>query len=234
MAIFDEAVILNDGCLMPKFGVSITKNADINKAVKCGGRLINLIGNKNNAINKSEISPQIFLQFNISKEITADNITIFILEKLKSAHLQYLDLVVMEASEDDERNIQVWQKLEELKIKGRIKSIGVSDLYLDGLKGLLEKAKVKPVLDKLNLVDPKLEEFLNKQKIQVEQDFVEENNDTLNDIATVKKVDPIQVLLRYNLFENKIILMNLKDDFQVKDINLTPEERQRIENSLRS
>lgn len=233
MAIFDEAVILNDGCLMPKFGVSITKNADINKAVKCGSRLINLNDNKNNSIDKSKISPQIFLQFNISKEITADKITTFILEKLKSAHLQYLDLVVMKASEDDERNIQVWQKLEELKIKGRIKSIGVSDLYLDGLKALLENAKVRPVIDKLNLVDPELEEFLSKQRIKIEQDLIEENNDTLNEVAKAKKADPIQVLLRYNLLEDKIILMNLKENFQIKDITLTPEERQSIENSLR-
>lgn len=230
MTIFDEAVILNDGCLMPKLGC----NAEIDKALHLGCRLINLHDDQKFDLDKNNITPQIFVQFDLPKDLAADEATNFILNKLKSYHLPYFDLVVMEAKDDDQ-NIEMWKSLEKLRIQGRIKSLGVKDFYLDDLKNLLEGANVKPAIDKINIVAPELSQFLSDQKIKLQQELVKTENDVINEIAKAKKVSPMQVLLRYNLFENKVILINSIEDFQVngKDITLTSEERQRIEDSLR-
>lgn len=240
MAVLDEAVILNNGSLMPKVGLELGSEDKLKEAMKAGYRLFSINDGQFNIKKTSKESnvrfEQIFIQVTISKDMKADEVADYIRNLIKEMDEPYCDLVLLEASDDAERNLNAWRELEKLHVQGRINSLGLIDFYLDDLKALFTKAKYKPVLDQVNIADSELLNYLNSKKIRIEIMLVNDKNAVINDIAEQKKVSSEQVLLRYNLDENMITLLNANIDLQnISKItfNLSSEEKQRIGDSLR-
>lgn len=81
---------------------------------------------------------------------------------------------------------QLWNVLGEFHKEHKICQLGISDLDTDTLKQLYESCEIKPVIAKINLasccvVPPSLQEFCNKQDIQLlthsdPEVFLEENS----------------------------------------------------------
>ncbi|GMS78569.1 hypothetical protein PENTCL1PPCAC_744, partial [Pristionchus entomophagus] len=91
-------------------------------------------------------------------EVPADFMELCIKESLEKLQTDYLDLVLVHyprdvhnGNDDDERNGPIrkilWQKLEEIRSRGTIRSIGVSNFQIYHLDEMLDYAKVPPVLN---------------------------------------------------------------------------------------
>lgn len=240
MSVLDEAIILNNGSLMPKLGINVDTKADLSTPLKVGYRLFNLetgqIANLKETIDKQNLLfQQFFLQLNLSKEYSSSEIEKIIIQELKDLGASYFDLVVLPASDDDQENIDKWQHLEKLKIQGRIKSIGVRDFYLDNLQSLLAKVKIKPVLDQINMVDPSLSDFLKQNKIVLEHELVKDKSDALIGLAKQKKVSVEQLILKYELSQNRIVLVDFDNDLKADsqlNFSLSQQEEQTIANEI--
>lgn len=240
MSVLDEAVILNNGSLMPKLGLNVDTKTDLSAPLNAGYRLFSLnqeqITDFKEAINKQNILfQQLFLQLNINKDNSSSEIEENINNTLKNLGASYFDLVVLPASDDDQANIKRWQLLEKLKVQGRIKSIGVSDFYLDNLQNLLTKAKIKPVLDQINMADSTLTDFLATNRIIVEHELAKDSSDTLSGLAKQKKVSVEQLLLKYELSQDRVILIDMDSDFKADshlDFGLSEQEKQTIANEI--
>lgn len=236
MSVLDEAIILNNGSLMPKLGLNIQSGNDLSEPLRLGYRLFSLKDEETDkfkqAVQENHILfQQIFMQLNLKQDLKAEEISSYINSKLKDLGASHFDLVVLSASDDDDQNVANWQVLEKLKEQGRIKSLGVADFYLDNLQALLKKATIKPVLDYINVADPQLVNFLNDNHILLEQEVTTEDSSDIDKIAQSKKVSPEQVLLKYNLREHKITLVDVDDNLKANanlDFELNNKQQQEV------
>lgn len=239
MSILDEAVILNSGSLMPKLGLNVNSEQSLTQALKLGYRLFSVNSDQLALVKKSidqsgVLLPQVFLQLVLTKDQDSQKINQLVLSKLHDLGISYFDMVVLEEKDDLDSDQASYAALEKLKIQGRIKSIGLREFYLDNLRALLAKSKVEPLVDVLNVADPQLSGFLRANRIKLEQDLVL-NGNGLDDLAQKKKVSPEQLLLKYNLEENKIMMLDDSNDLRADsqlDFALSVDERQLIANNL--
>ena len=67
MSLLDEAVVLNDGSLMPKVGVTVTSDEDVAKAMKAGYRLLNCTADEK--IDFKNLSPQTYVEIQVSEKV---------------------------------------------------------------------------------------------------------------------------------------------------------------------
>lgn len=213
MSVLDEAIILNNGSLMPKLGLNVTSQTDLTGPLNLGYRLFSLkkdqVTNLKGTVDKQHVLfQQLFLQYNLTKESNESTLEEEIGTELKNLGASYFDLVVLPASDNDEKNLTRWQVLEKLKTQGRIKSLAVSDFYLDNLQNLLAKADIKPVVDQINVADPSLVDFLKENKIMLEQELVKDKSDALTALAKQKKVTVNQLILKYELAQEHILLLD--------------------------
>ena len=74
MALLDEAVVLNDGSLMPKTGIIVKKDDDVTKATKLGYRLLDCAVDDNLKIK--DVNPQLYVEVRISKLAKGKSYTI--------------------------------------------------------------------------------------------------------------------------------------------------------------
>lgn len=224
---------------MPKLGLNVGSDQSLTQALKLGYRLLSVdseqLSDAKNAIDKSGVLlPQIFLQLVLSKDEDSKEIDHFVNGLLHDLGISYFDMVILEEKDDLDADQACYAVLEKLKIQGRIKSIGLREFYLDNLKALLDKNKIKPVMDNLNVADPQLSGFLRENRIKLEQDLAQ-NGDGLDDLAKQKKVSPEQLILKYNLEEGKIMMLDESNDLKADrqlDFALNDQERQAIANSL--
>lgn len=136
MALLDEAVVLNDGSLMPKTGIIVKNDDDVTKATKLGYRLLDCAVDDNLKIK--DVNPQLYVEVRISKLAKGKELH----DNLKSIRANLIadqaDLCLLNLSDDNERNNQIWQKLEQLKITGWVKTLGIETDEADALEALLK------------------------------------------------------------------------------------------------
>lgn len=127
--------------------------------------------------------------------------------------LDYLDLYLIhwpctKNKNYQELNYQTWRAFEKLYAEGRIKSIGVSNFLIHHLQPLMDKAKVMPMVNQLELnpqhQQPKIVEFCKKNKIVCEawgplMQGRDLDNKVLVDIAKTHGKTAGQVLIRWSL-----------------------------------
>lgn len=194
MALLDEAVVLNDGSLMPKTGIIVKKDDDVTKATKLGYRLLDCAVDDNLKIK--DVNPQLYVEVRISKLAKGKELH----DNLKSIRANLIadqaDLCLLNLSDDNERNNQIWQKLEQLKITGWVKTLGIETDEADALEALLKNIKFKPNVLRLKCEDTDLLTIAKNNKLQVEIP-VKGDIAALSEIADKYHTSPMELVLCY-------------------------------------
>lgn len=164
-------------------------------------------------------------------------------ESLKKLKTDYVDLVLLHQALSDYYG--AWRALEDLYDQGKIKAIGVSNFYPDRLVDICSFARIKPMINQVELhpFTQQIEavKWMEKYKVQPEAwaPFAEGKNDIFNNptIAEIGKKynkSVAQVILRWELQRGIVVIPKsvhaerMKQNFEVFDFKLTEEDMQKI------
>ncbi|OUM64370.1 hypothetical protein PIROE2DRAFT_51311, partial [Piromyces sp. E2] len=150
---------------------------------------------------------------------------------LKDLQLDYLDLYLVHwpFSQKPESEgygqdleevpyIDTWREMEKIYKSGKAKAIGVSNLNVDRLKDLLEKAEIKPAVNQVEnnpyLPQHKLVKYCQDNGIQITAycPLGRATNPNLlddpivNEVAKKNNMTPAQVVLSWNVQRNVIVI----------------------------
>ena len=163
---------------------------------------------------------------------------------LHNLQTDYLDLYLIHMPYGDYHGS--WKAMEELYGEGKIKAIGVCNFLSDRLVDLVLSHNISPMINQIELhpfyQQKELREVMQKYNIQpmAWTPFAEGQkgifkNKLLADIGMKYKKTPAQVILRW-LHQNSIIAIpksihseRIKENFDVDDFTLSPEDMQVIE-----
>ncbi|HEX7017806.1 MAG TPA: aldo/keto reductase [Patescibacteria group bacterium] len=143
---------------------------------------------------------------------------------------------------------ETWTAMESLVEKGLVKSIGVANFTVTMLVDLLSYAKIKPVMNQVEIhpynAQPELVDYCHKKQIAVtaysplgsatEGADKPLNNEVVVSIAKTHGKSPAQVLLRWSLQRGLIAIPKtvsndrIQENYQVFDFELTSEEMNKI------
>lgn len=224
MALLDEAVVLNDGSLMPKTGIIVKNDDDVTKATKLGYRLLDCAADDNLKIK--DVNPQLYVEVRISKLARGKELH----NNLKSIRANLIadqaDLCLLNLSDDNECNNQIWQKLEQLKITGWVKTLGIETDKADALEALLKNIKFKPNVLRLKCEDTDLLTIAKNNKLQVEIP-VKGDIAALAEIADKYHTSPMELVLCYfnqkgiiPLVEASEMIENTQVNFNIKSADM--------------
>ncbi|RHX80477.1 aldo/keto reductase [Lactobacillus helveticus] len=224
MALLDEAVVLNDGSLMPKTGIIVKNDDDVTKATKLGYRLLDCAVDDNLKIK--DVNPQLYVEVRISKLARGKELH----NNLKSIRANLIadqaDLCLLNLSDDNECNNQIWQKLEQLKITGWVKTLGIETDKADALEALLKNIKFKPNVLRLKCEDTDLLTIAKNNKLQVEIP-VKGDIAALAEIVDKYHTSPMKLVLCYfnqkgiiPLVEASEMIENPQVNFNIKSADM--------------
>lgn len=259
----NNIITLNNGVKMPSLGLGVFRVEDsselinaVKVAIKNGYRSIDgasIYGNEEamgegikQGIKEAGISREDL--FITSKVWTADlgyEETIAAYEEsLKKLGVEYLDLYLIHWPVEGKYK-KAWKALEHLYKEGRVKAIGVSNFQVHHLQDLLRDAKVKPVINQVELhpylSQKEVREFCMKNDIQVEawSPLMAGNglleNEVLKEIAKKHNKTVAQVVLRWDLQSGIITIPKstnegrLKENIDVFDFNLDKDDMVKID-----
>ncbi|ESP00398.1 hypothetical protein LOTGIDRAFT_140773 [Lottia gigantea] len=192
-------------------------------------------------------------------------------ESLKALKTDYLDLYLIHwpfADSDDKESflyedglrpskiklLDTWRAMEELVLKGLVKSIGLSNFNAEQVGRILndKDLRVKPAVNQIEIhpyfTNTELVDYCQKVGVVVTaysplakggENTTEEKPDTLTDPTIVKIAKkhgktPAQVVLRwgidrgYTLVPKSVTPSRIKENFEIFDFSLTPEEVKEI------
>ncbi|WP_405112716.1 aldo/keto reductase [Paenibacillus sp. FSL K6-1217] len=252
-----SATKLANGVEMPWFGLGVFKVQEgqevidsVKAAIKAGYRSIDtasVYGNEEGvgqAIRESGIArEELFITTKVwNTEQGYDSTLAAFDQSLSKLGLDYADLYLVHwpirAKYKD-----TWRALEKLYADGKVRAIGVSNFQIDHLEDLLTVAKVKPMVNQVELHpllnQLELREYCKAQGIQIEawaplaQGHLLDN-EVLADIATRHNKTLPQVILRWDL-QNGIVTIpkSVKEEriianADIFDFELSEEEIRRI------
>lgn len=196
-----------------------------------------------------------------------DNVEPACRETLADLQLEYLDLYLVhwgiafvhgEKLEpiDDDGMVkteavsmkETWQAMESLVDKGLVKSIGVANFTVPMIVDLLSYAKVKPVVNQIEIHpynnQKDLIDYCHKMDIQVtaysplgssgDQNDKPLNNSVVIDIAKAHDKTPAQILIRWAIQRDLIVIPKSTDssrileNISVEDFSLSKQEMDKI------
>ncbi|MHC5249018.1 aldo/keto reductase [Enterococcus sp. LJL90] len=247
---------LNNGLEIPQIGLGVWRapNDDAAKAVewalKAGYRLIDTAaayknedgvgqGIRNSGVPREEIFVTTKL-WNSDQGYESTHQAFN--DSLEKLGLDYVDLYLIHWPVAGKYK-DSWRAMEEIYASGKAKAIGVSNFHQHHLEDLLADAKVKPVLDQIEihptLTQEPLRNYLKSIDVAVEawsplgQGTIL-NNPVLMEIGKAHQKTAAQVIIRWHL-QNKIIVIpksvheqRIQENFDVFDFELSAEEIQKI------
>lgn len=170
-----ENFILNNGIQIPKigFGTWQISNEDavgaVETALKAGYIHIDSASGYGNeegvgkAVRASGIPrEELFITTKVPAEIkTYEEAVANIEESLAKLDLGYIDLLLIHAPQPwdkpwqtghryYEENIAVWRALEEFYNAGKVKSIGISNFFVEDMKNILDNCEIKPMVNQIS------------------------------------------------------------------------------------
>ena len=143
--------------------------------------------------------------------------------------------------------LDTWKEMERLYDEGLVKNLGFANCHQHHIEDILKICKVKPVVNQFEIhplfTQKPLIEYCKSHGIQVEAySPIAQNNDrlrrnrTLHSLADKYNKTTMQIILRWHI-ENGVIpiprstnLQRLKQNIDVFDFSLTPEEVVSIDN----
>lgn len=252
-----KTVKLNSGYTMPVYGIGCyslhgkTCIDAIHTALKNGVRLIDtasIYGNEDEvgeAVRTAGVSrEEVFVttklyppQFKNAEEA--------IDESLSKLNIDYIDLMLLH--HPGTHDIAAYEAMEDAVHQGKIRSIGLSNWYVKELTDFLPRVKTVPALVQ-NEIHPYYQDidvvpFIQEKGIVVEgwyplggRGYNAEllSDPTLAEIAKTHGKSLAQVILRWNLQRNVVVIpgssnpAHIKENTEIFDFELTDEEMQRI------
>ena len=225
---------LINGLEIPSIGFGtwqLTENIEevITIALNAGYRHIDtavVYGNETeigNAIKKSDVNrEEIFLTTKIwNTHRGYDLVMQSFNESLQRLQTDYVDLLLLHWPEKtstknwEDINYSSWRALEELFLKGKVKSIGLSNFMVDHLNSLLKKCFIKPMVNQIEYHPGYLQQAVvnlcNERGIKLEAwspigsgRLLE--NPLLKDLAIKYQVSVAQLCIQFALQNNIIVL----------------------------
>ena len=164
-------------------------------------------------------------------------------DSLERLGLDYVDLYLIHWPVEGKFN-DSWKAMEEIYESGRAKAIGVSNFHQHHIEELMKTAKIKPMVDQIELhptlTQVELRNFLAKEGIAVEawsplgQGKILQNP-TLVEIAEKHDKSAAQVIIRWHLQSDSIVIPKsvheerIKENFDVFNFDLNDDEMKRID-----
>lgn len=252
-----KTVMLNSGYEMPILGLgtySLTGDTCVNSVVaelQSGGRLIDTAYMYHNeesvgrGVRESGIPrEEIFIETKLypSQFSDAENAIDEALEKLG---VDYIDLVLLH--HPGTGDVDAYKAMEKAVAEGKIRSIGLSNWYIEELKEFLPQITITPAVVQ-NEIHPYYQEnavidYIHSLGIAVQgwyplggRGYTKEllGNETISAIAEAHDVSSAQVILRWNLQKGVIVIPgsgnpdHIRENLDLFGFELTEEEMERI------
>ena len=251
-------ITLNNGQKIPQlgFGVYCIPPAEteqcVLEALKIGYRHIDtahMYGNEKevgSAIKKSGIPRnEIFITSKLWISEYGEGKTLQAIDKmLKRLDLVYIDLILLHFPFND--YMGAYKDLEKAYEQGKVKSIGISNFENQKLEELCDAAKIKPVLNQIELhpyfQQNELRQRMDKYNTKTEawaplghamtKIFDEE---IIKKLSEKYKKSPAQIILRWDIQRGIITIPKsqkkerIKENFQIFDFEMTEDEIKEID-----
>jgi len=154
-----------------------------------------------------------------------DNVEEAFNESLKKLGLDYIDLYLIHWPVIGKR-IATWKIFEKLLETGKVKSIGVSNFTIPQLQELMNNSKIVPATNQVEfspwLYQKELLDFCNKNNIVLEAyspltrgRMLADKN--LGEIAKKYNKSPAQIIIRWCLQHNIVLLPKSTDPIKIKE-----------------
>ncbi|MDD4083418.1 MAG: aldo/keto reductase [Sphaerochaetaceae bacterium] len=253
-------IVLDGGVKMPQIGLGVFRNPvgkDTQNAVRwaleVGYRHIDTAKAYKNeydvglAIKESSVKRKdIFLTTKIYNEEVRSLQTEEALKKsLELLKTDYLELYLIQWPAED--RVATFKKMIKLRDKNKIRAIGVSNFTISQIKELKEKTSIFPAVNQIEvhpyLVNQDVVSFCQDNGIVVtaykpigggDGDLLQ--NDILIEIGKTHKKSPAQIVLRWGIQRNCIVIPKsihkdrIIENFNIFDFELSKEEMKRISN----
>lgn len=254
-----QYVTLNNGLKMPQLGFGVWQVEDgeatkaVAKAIETGYRSIDtamIYQNENGvgtALKQSAVPrEELFITTKVwNTDHGYENTIRAYEESLERLGLEYVDLYLIHWPTPKYDNyIDTYKALEKLYHDGKVKAIGVCNFHIEHLDKILQECTVKPVLNQIEchpyLAQTEMKEFCAKHDIFVEawsplqQGGEVLQLDVIADIAKAHNKSAAQVVLRWHLQNNSIVIpksvtpSRIEENFDVFDFELNSEEMEKI------
>lgn len=252
-----KTVMLNSGYEIPLNGIGTYSLEDdvcvksVSEALKCGVRLIDTaymyhneqeVGEavRNSGIPRSEIFVITKLypnQFNNPEKA--------IEEALEKLDIEYIDLMLLHHPGDND--VKAYKAMEKAVEDGKIRSIGLSNWYIEELKEFLPQVSITPALVQ-NEIHPYYQEsevikYIHSLGIVVQgwypfggRGYTKEllSDKVISQIAKTHGKSSAQVILRWNLQKGVVVIpgssnpKHIQENTEIYDFELTDEEMEQI------
>lgn len=252
-----KMVMLNSGYEMPILGLgtySLLDDTCVNSVVselQSGGRLIDTAymyhneeavgeGIKQSGVPREEI----FIETKLYPNQYADAANA-IDEALEKLDVGYIDLMLLH--HPGTNDVEAYKEMEQAVKDGKIRSIGLSNWYIEELEEFLPQIEIMPALVQ-NEIPPYYQElevvpYIQSLGIVVQgwyplggrgytADLL--GNETINAIADVHGVSSAQVVLRWNLQRNVVVIPgssnpdHIKENLDIFSFELSDDEMEQI------
>lgn len=257
----NKTVLLNSGYQMPIMGLgtySLNYDTCVNSVkalLKNGGRLIDTAYMYGNEDAVGEGVRQAMEEYDIPRE------EIFVITKiypsqfsdpesaidmaLEKLDIEYVDMMLLH--HPGKGDVEAYLTMEKYVNQGKIKSLGLSNWYVEELTDFLPKVNITPALVQ-NEIHPYYQEqdvvpFIQEKGIVVQcwyplggRGYTEEllGNEVINEIAKNHDVSAAQVILRWDLQRGIVVIPgssnpeHIKENMDLFGFELTEEEMQKI------
>lgn len=154
----------------------------------------------------------------------------------------YVDLMLLHHPGDND--VEAYKAMERAVAEGKIRSLGVSNYYIEEMREFLPKVSIKPVMTQ-NEIHPYYEVrgYMHRNGIVIEgwypfggRGYTKAmfSNGTVKEIAEAHGKSPAQIILRWDLQHGVTVIpgssnpAHQKENISVFDFELSPEEMARI------
>ena len=252
-------VDLNDGHSIPQlgFGVFQVSEEDTKPSVRCaletGYRSIDTAAAYGNeaevgqAIRDSGLDRnEIFLTTKLWNDRQGAEARSAFEHSLERLGVDQVDLYLIHwPAPAQDRYVETWRTLCELRREGAARSIGVSNFTVENLKRIIDDTGVVPALNQIELhprlIQSELRSFHAEHGIVTEAwsplarggDLLHEP--VLNEIATTHQRTPAQVVLRWHIQLGNVVIpksvtpSRIRENFGIFDFSLSDDEMRSIE-----
>lgn len=252
-----RSVLLNSGYEMPIMGLGTYSLTDrecynsVTALLEAGGRLIDTAYMYHNeesvgrAVRDSDVPrEEIFVMTKLYPSQFADA-EAAIDEALEKMDIGYIDMMLLHHPGNGD--VEAYQAMEEAVAAGKIRSIGLSNWYVEELEEFLPQVSITPALVQ-NEIHPYYQEndvipYIQEKGIAVQgwyplggRGHTAEllGDETISSIAQAHGVSSVQVILRWNLQKGVVVIPgssnpeHIRENLDLFGFELTTEEMEQI------